>query len=157
MFYVTSDIDPKLITRCMDSSDNVIPAGNSTMAKNLLLLGKYIDKPEFEKMSLTMLNNVSDDLLRNPAFFSNWAIVLDMHIHLQKELIITGNDALEKLKEVQLHYLPDVLIAGRDKESDLPLLKDRFVKDKTLFYFCKNKSCQLPESSFSKIEEIIHA
>ena len=35
MFYLTSDLDAALITRSTDSSDNVIPAGNSEMAKNL--------------------------------------------------------------------------------------------------------------------------
>jgi uncharacterized protein YyaL (SSP411 family) len=151
MFYLTSDIDTKLITRSMDSSDNVIPAANSTMAKNLLLLSKYFEKTEYEQMSLTMLNNVLDDVIKNPIYYSNWAIVLDMHLHLNKELVIIGNDAIEKLNVINQHYLPTVLITGSTKPSDLPLLKDRFSNGKTLFYVCENKSCGLPSEDMIEI------
>lgn len=153
MFYLTSDLDAPLITRSMDSSDNVIPAGNSAMAKNLLLLAKYFDKPEYEQMSLTMLNNVLDDVLKNPIYYSNWAIVLDMHLNLNKELVITGKDAVKKAKEINSHFLPNVLIAGSETTSDLPLLNGRFEEGKTLFYICENKSCGLPSDN---MEEIVH-
>jgi len=151
MFYLTSDLDAALITRSTDSSDNVIPAGNSTMAKNLLLLSKYFDKTEYEQMSLTMLNNVLDDVQKNPIYYSNWAIVLDMHLHLNKELVIIGKDANEKLQEFNQHYLPNILITGSVKPSDLPLLKDRFTEEKTLLYLCENKSCELPSENLTDI------
>jgi hypothetical protein len=151
MFYITSDLDAKLITRSMDSSDNVIPAANSTMAKNLFILSKYFDKPEYEQMSSTMLNNVLDDVVKNPIYYSNWAIVLDMHLHVNKELVIVGNDAVEKLNEINQHYLPTVLITGATKPSNLPLLKDRFINNKTLFYICENKSCSLPSEDMIEI------
>ncbi len=151
MFYITSDLDAKLITRCTDSSDNVIPAGNSTMAKNLFLLSKYFDKPEYEQMSLTMLNNVLDDIIKNPPYYSNWAIVLDMHLHLHKELVVIGSNAKEKIKKINALYLPDILITGATKASNLPLLKDRYIEGKTLFYVCKNKSCELPVEDMDEI------
>ena len=156
MFYLTSDLDKKLITRSMDSSDNVIPAANSSMAKNLFLLSKYFDKPAYEKMSLTMLNNVLDDVVKNPIYYSNWAIVLDMHLHLNKELVIIGKDAIEKLNEINQHYLPNTLITGSTKPSDLPLLKDRFVDGKTLFYVCEHKSCKLPSEDLNEIINLIN-
>ncbi|HPN18701.1 MAG TPA: hypothetical protein PK546_04115, partial [Chitinophagales bacterium] len=134
-----------------DSSDNVIPAANSTMAKNLFLLSKYFDKPEYEQMSSTMLNNVLDDVIKNPIYYSNWAIVLDMHLHLNKELVIIGKDAIEKLNEINQHYLPNTLITGSVKPSNLPLLKDRFVDGKTLFYVCENKSCKIPSEDIDEI------
>ncbi len=151
MFYLTSDLDKKLITRSMDSSDNVIPAANSTMAKNLFLLSKYFDKPEYEQMSSTMLNNVLDDVIKNPIYYSNWAIVLDMHLHVNKELVIIGKDAIEKLHAINQYYLPNILITGSVKPSNLPLLKDRFVDGKTLFYVCENKSCKIPSEDIDEI------
>jgi uncharacterized protein YyaL (SSP411 family) len=144
MFYITSDLDAALITRSMDSSDNVIPSGNSTMAKNLIVLSRYFDIPEYEQMSLTMLNNVLNDVIKNPIYYSNWAIVLDIHLNLNKELVIIGVDALKKLQIINALYLPNVLITGSMKPSDLPLLRDRYYNDKTLFYVCENKSCGLP-------------
>ena len=155
MFYITSDLDAALITRSMDSSDNVIPSGNSTMAKNLFLLGKYFDNSEYEQMSLTMLNNVLDDVQKNPIYYSNWAIVLDIHLHLNKELIIIGEDALKKLQKINELYLPDVLITGSINPSDLPLTKGRFVNNKTLFYVCENKSCGLPTEDENEILNLL--
>lgn len=156
MFYLTSNLDKKLITRSIDSSDNVIPSGNSTMAKNLLLLSKYFDKPAYEQMSSKMLNNVLDDVIKNPIYYSNWAIVLDMHLHLNKELVIIGNNANEKLRKINEHYLPNILITGTTKQSDLPLLKDRFMDGKTLFYMCENKSCSLPSDDIDEIINLIN-
>ncbi|MBK9328691.1 MAG: thioredoxin domain-containing protein [Sphingobacteriales bacterium] len=153
MFHLTSDQDAALITRSTDSSDNVIPSGNSAMAKNLLLLSKYFDKPEYEQMSLTMLNNMLDDVLKNPIYYSNWAIVLDMHLNLNKELVIMGKDAVEKAKKINRHYLPNVLITGSIEMSDLPLMSGRYREGRTLFYICENKSCGLPSDN---IEETVH-
>ena len=155
MFYLTSDLDAKLITRSMDSSDNVIPAANSTMAKNLFLLSKCFDKQEYEQMSLTMLNNVLDDVVKNPIYYSNWAIVLDMHLHLNKELVIIGKDATEQVKKINALYLPDILISGSTKPSDLPLLRNRYKDSKTLFYLCENKSCKTPIEDENKIIHLL--
>jgi uncharacterized protein YyaL (SSP411 family) len=147
MFYITSDLDTALITRSMDSSDNVIPAGNSTMAKILLLLSKYFDITEYEEMSRSMLNNILDEILKNPTYFSNWAIVLDMHLHLTKEIVVVGKDAPQQIKTINAKYLPHVLTAGSKHDSKLPLLHGRYMNDKTLFYLCENKSCGLPEEN----------
>ena len=145
MFFITSDLDKALIVRQTDSSDNVIPSGNSTMAKNLFLLSKYFDNSEYLKMSSTMLNNVLSLLEKHPNYYANWAIVLDMHLHLNKELVIVGKNALEISQKINEHYLPTVLITGSTTEADLPLVKGRFVENETLMYLCENKTCNLPE------------
>src|SRR5690606_18356288 len=41
MFYFTSNEDPAIVSRNFEYRDNVIPASNSVMAKNLFLLSKY--------------------------------------------------------------------------------------------------------------------
>jgi uncharacterized protein YyaL (SSP411 family) len=151
MFFITSDIDAALITRSMDSSDNVIPAGNSQMAKNLLLLSRHFDKPEYEQMSLAMVNNVLDDVVKNPPYYSNWAIVIDMHLHLNKELVIAGNHAGKVLQQFYTHYLPDIVFTGATSPSELPLLKDRYIQDKTLIYLCENRHCELPSEDADSV------
>ncbi len=41
-------------------------------------------------------------------------------------------------------------------ESDLEILKDRYVSGKTLFYVCENRVCQLPvEDSNKAIEQML--
>ncbi|MCC6582523.1 MAG: thioredoxin domain-containing protein [Chitinophagales bacterium] len=155
MFYLTSDLDAKLITRSMDSSDNVIPAANSTMAKNLFLLSKYFDKQAYEQMSLTMLNNVLDDVKKNPIYYSNWAIVLYMHLNLNTELVIIGKNAKEKLQKINKLYLPNILVTGSELPSDLPMLRNRYKDNKTLLYLCENKSCNTPIEDENKIIHLL--
>lgn len=145
MFFITSDLDKALIVRQTDSSDNVIPSGNSTMAKNLFLIGKYFDENTFIEMSAAMLNNVISLVEKHPNYYANWAIVLDMHLHINKELVIVGKNALEISQKINEHYLPTVLITGSTTEADLPLVKGRFVENETLMYLCENKTCNLPE------------
>lgn len=151
MFFITSDLDTELIIRNIDSSDNVIPSANSTMAKNLFLLSKYFENETYEKMSKRMLNNVLQEVQSNPIYYSNWAIVLDMHLHLNAELVIIGTEAIKNLKEIQSNYLPDILITGSTQKSEMPLTKDRFENGKTLFYICRNKTCSLPEEDLNSI------
>ncbi|MCK5704895.1 MAG: thioredoxin domain-containing protein, partial [Cyclobacteriaceae bacterium] len=55
MFFYTSDIDPELIARKMEISDNVIPSSNSQMAKNLFVLGQYFYNDDYIQKSKTML------------------------------------------------------------------------------------------------------
>ena len=40
-------------------------------------------------------------------------------------------------------------------ENELPLLKNRFVKEKTLIYVCVNKTCKMPVSEVNKAIELI--
>jgi hypothetical protein len=46
-------------------------------------------------------------------------------------------------------------LAGNTKESNLPLLANRYVDDQTFIYVCVNKACKLPvlevEKAFSLI------
>jgi uncharacterized protein YyaL (SSP411 family) len=48
-------------------------------------------------------------------------------------------------------YIPNVLLAGTEKPSDLPFLKARFVADKTLFYVCQNRTCEIPTNNLEKV------
>jgi len=70
---------------------------------------------------------------------------------VNKELVIIGKDAIEKLHAINQYYLPNILITGSVKPSNLPLLKDRFVDGKTLFYVCENKSCKIPSEDIDEI------
>ncbi len=48
-----------------------------------------------------------------------------------------------------------MLFQGSTKPSDLPLLKDRYSKDKTSIYVCQNKTCLRPvETVWEALEQI---
>ncbi|MGS0748359.1 thioredoxin domain-containing protein [Halpernia sp. GG3] len=151
MFFYTSDIDPKLIARKMEISDNVIPSSNSQMAKNLFVLGQYFYNDNYISMSKQMLNNVKQDALKGGAYYANWDILMAWFISEPYEVAIVGNDAIKKRIEFDSHYLPNVFLSGGKTEGNLELLKDKNRPGQTTIYACQNKVCKTPETEVKKV------
>ena len=76
LFFYTSDLDPKLITRRIDVADNVIPSGNSVMANNLFYLGHYFYKEDYINKARQMLNSNKENVIQYGYFYSNWALLM---------------------------------------------------------------------------------
>ena len=147
LFTFKSDLDDALITTHYETEDNVIPASNSIMAKNLFRLSIYFNHTFYEKISTKMIHKIIPNI-DYPSAFSNW---LDAFLNLsnqQKELAICGKDALLFGTEFNKKYLPNSIIAGTNKHSALPFLNNRFIDEKNLFYVCQNKTCDLPKTDF---------
>ncbi|MCK5468660.1 MAG: thioredoxin domain-containing protein, partial [Cyclobacteriaceae bacterium] len=123
MFYYTSDIDPKLIARKMEVSDNVIPASNSEMAKNLYVLGTYFYNDDYINMSKKMLNNVKQNTFEGGAYYANWDILMSWFASPPYEVAILGNDFEAVRKEFNKNYLPNVFLSGGKNEGKLSLLE----------------------------------
>lgn len=155
MFFFTSDEDSSLVTRSMEYRDNVIPASNSIMAKNLLKLSHYYDNDAYHKTSITMLNNVKPTISEYPSSFSNWLDLMLNYADNYYEVAIVGEEVDQKIKELNSHYLPNKLIIGSSTENDLPLLKNRYVEDRTLIYVCVKKACKLPVSEVDEAVKLI--
>jgi len=149
-FRFTSDKDEALISVHFETEDNVIPASNSVMAKNLYQLSIYFNNSYYEKVAKQMLSILLPNI-DYPSAYSNW---LDLALTISeqsKELAICGPKAKNHNGFINSLYIPNVIIAGSEKTSSLPFLNDRFVEDKTLFYVCQNKTCQLPTEDFQEM------
>ena len=144
MFFFTSDIDKALISRKMELSDNVIPASNSSIAKSLFILGHHFEKEEYVAASRKMINNVLGEIENYGAGYSNWAMLLQFFIQPFYEVAIVGKSVDEKRKSLNKHYYPNKIFAISAETSTLPLLINRFKKDETLIYVCRNKTCLQP-------------
>jgi uncharacterized protein YyaL (SSP411 family) len=144
MFYFTSDEDKELITRKMELSDNVIPASNSSIAKSLFMLGHYFENESYIDISKQMLNNIVTEIENYGAGYSNWAMLLLNFSQPFYEVAIVGKAVDEKRKALNKHYIPNKIFAGSATESNLPLLKNRFMEQETLIYVCENKTCLAP-------------
>lgn len=155
MFYFTSNKDTQLIARKMEIEDNVMPASNSMMAKNLFKLNHYFDNKYYLKISKQMLSNMVNNIPNYGSAYSNW---LDLYSNFTEgyfEIAISGKDALKKVKEINQKYIPNKLICGSTTDSSLPLLTSRFVEHTTLIYVCVNKTCQLPTEDTNQAFEQI--
>lgn len=149
-FRFTSDKDEALISVHFETEDNVIPASNSVMAKNLYQLSIYFDNSYYEKVAQKMLSILLPNI-DYPSAYSNWLDLILSFSEQNKELAICGPNAKESNKIITALYLPNVIIAGTEKTSNLPFLKDRFIAGENNYYVCQNKTCQLPSTSIQEV------
>ena len=155
MFYFTSDEDASLVTRNVEYRDNVIPASNSIMAKNLFKLSHYYDNETYAKTAKIMLNNVSTEIQNYPSSFSNWLDLMLNYTNDYYEVAIAGNSAFKKIQELNNHYLPNKLLAATEAENKMPLLLNRYNDDETMIYVCVNKACKLPVTEVKEALKLI--
>jgi len=149
-FQFTSRTDEPLITNHFEVEDNVIPASNSVMTTNLYVLSIYFNNSYYEKLAQQMLQQITP-IIDYPSAYSNWlrsSMLLDS---FSKELAICGPNAMEEVSKLNANYLPNIIIGGSQKRSNLPFLINRYQDNQTLFYACENKACNLPVNSCSKI------
>ena len=144
IFSFTASDQKDLITRTYEIHDNVIPASNSVMARNLFRLYLLLGRPDYRDISDEMLGSVAVNMTAYLSGYSNWSqLMLDLtENHL--EVAIAGPHAISILKELQQKYMPHVVFCAGTQENNLPLLAHRFVSGKTLIYICQDNSCQLP-------------
>lgn len=144
MFFFTSDDDSKLVSRKIEYRDNVIPASNSIMAKNLFKLSHFYDRPIYRETATQMLKNVQPEIEQYAGGFSNWMDLLANYQGDYYEIVVVGEDALQKTKEINSRYIPGKLVAGSTGPSDSYLLEGRFMPGETFIYVCVNNTCKLP-------------
>lgn len=156
MFFQTSKLDPPLIARQMEVTDNVIPSSNSSMAIGLFLLGHLDDDRRALSISKQQLNNVLKGMADYPSGYSNWAQLLMDHVYPWYEIAITGPEALERRQGFGEHYIPGRVYTGSTGRSQLPLLEDKYTDRGATIYVCENKVCRLPvqtvEDALSQIQ-----
>ena len=152
MFFYTPSNGEKLIARKMEISDNVIPASNSVMAKNLFILGDYFELSNWKQTAKQMLHNTSENLVSHGPYYSNWAQLMNMETKPIYEVAIVGDNYKEILKKMQQNYLPNVLYLGGKTEGKLPLLEFKLQKGETIIYVCSGGVCKQPVTS---VEEVL--
>ena len=142
MFWFKSNKDEQLIAKKQENSDNVIPASNSVMAHNLFILSKLTYNQEFEKTGKQMLSNILPHIEYGQSY-SNWLRLYLYETYPFYEIAATGKNFRALTIELRKTYIPNKLILGAEKKSDLPLLENKFFEEETIFV-CQNKTCQLP-------------
>ena len=152
MYNYTSDLDPPLIARKMETSDNVIPASNSVIAKDLYLLGLYFYNQDFLAKSKQMMHNMSQTIVGNdqPNFYSNWCSLYGMMVNPPYEVAIVGENYAALQKQWQKEYLPNAILLGGANEGSLELLQSKLQEGATMIYVCQNKVCKFPVEEVQK-------
>jgi len=137
-----------MFSEIISIDDNVIPSTNSIMAENLWMLGIILDNESYSEKANEMLDVVSTNFYDGKGSnYSQWAQLISKIAYSYKKVIIVGLEAQKFSKELQKNYLPNVIFQISNKSIDLPLIKHRYVKDKTLIYVCKDKVCLKPSET----------
>jgi hypothetical protein len=158
LFFFTADNQTTIITRGLETSDNVIPAANSILANLLFRYGKITYNESYIKLSKKMVSIFVEDIIKNGSFFSNWAILLADLVDEPFEICIVGKEAINFNHKIQQYNLPNALFVGANQDSTLPFLEDKLGNlDETLIYICKNKACFAPTKTLEEAIKIILA
>lgn len=144
-FHFSSATAEQLIARKKEVFDNVIPASNSVMARNLQVLATLLDKPSWSVLAEKMITSISALIISEPAYMSNWGMAMLEYTQGFSEIVISGDQALAYVRQIQKNFLPFSVMAGTLSRSDLPLLNGRgAIAGRTIIYVCKNQVCKLP-------------
>ncbi|MEX0315267.1 MAG: thioredoxin domain-containing protein [Allomuricauda sp.] len=100
MFFYTSDEDESLIRRTVETSDNVISASNSIMAKNLLKYHKLFSKEGYGAMASQMVKNVQIDFDESAQGFTNWLHMVLYQNQNFHEIAVVGENYKMLGKEI---------------------------------------------------------
>ncbi len=147
LFYFSDKQASTSIANHFQNEDNVIPASNSVMANNLHRMYLLFGRPEYQAMIPRMLPYIVPNFTRYPMAYANWGMLMLKLTEPYFEVAVCGINSNILLKEMKKDYRPNVLWAHCNTDSQVPLLKDRFVKGDDLIYVCREGACQLPVSS----------
>ena len=143
------------VSNHFQKEDNVIPAANSVMANNLHRLFLILGKSEYNDTVKKMLQYITPGFRKYPMAYANWGSLMLKITEPYFEVAVCGINANLMLSRLQNDYQPNILWAFSNKESDVPLLRDRFVRNEDLIYVCRMGECHLPLNSAEEALQLI--
>ncbi|MFW6019289.1 MAG: thioredoxin domain-containing protein [Bacteroidales bacterium] len=151
LFFQTKAKDAPLGMRKMEIMDNVIPSPNSVMAENLLKMAALDDNMDYKEQASQMIQDIKPKIQHNGPFFAHWMKVYMHLIHPPYEIAVSGPEAENKIRELQKHFLPCAVQVWSNQPSDLPLLQNRYSKESTRIFICRNYTCDEPLEDINKV------
>lgn len=150
MFYFTSE-DSKLIARKMEINDNVIPASNSVMARNLYYLGKFLHNGNYLARARTMLANVYDGMEQYGSGYSNWAMLLLHEIYGIAEIVAMPEvQNFQRLRQDEISFS---LYAQYIEGAEIPMTKIKADAKSNEIMVCFEGSCKLPTFDLEEVRK----
>jgi uncharacterized protein YyaL (SSP411 family) len=144
LFYY-SEKQADVVMRKTEVADDAMPSPNAVMAKALYTLGNVFTDTGYTGKGTQMYYSITERVQKIPRFHIQWCSFAALLSSRSYEVAIVGKEALAKNQEIQRNYLPTSFIMGSTKAETLPLLKNKWVTDKTLIYVCTDKLCKRPE------------
>jgi hypothetical protein len=149
-FFFNNPKAEKLIANKKELFDNVIPASNSVMARNLHRLSLLTYENKYQEIASKMLGGMKELILKEPGFLCNWANLFLESLVPTAEIGIIGKGAQAKALALQKGYLPNSLIAFSEEVTETASILSGKTPDSAgnaLIYVCFDHACHRPVST----------
>ena len=131
--------------------ENELEAPAAVMTANLLRLGLILNDPAKTDLGLRTLARFRQLDVESWLGLTSWNWPMLANSYGQVHVMIIGpqHDSLRQaLLQKDMYYST---ISSSSDGKDLEVHRDKFQPDKTLIYFCKNKTCQKPVESIEEL------
>lgn len=152
-FYFTPAFQKDVVVRKKEVYDGATPSGNAVMALNLLYLGLIFDNNEWRERAQLMVEKLAPAVIQHPTSFGVWAAAMQQIVYGFDEIVITGGDAKNYMKEINQYFIPSKLMQISFTENNMfPLLQGKTVSNnKTLIFLCKEYACNQPVETVKEL------
>lgn len=152
-FFFNNPSSEKLIANKKELFDNVIPASNSIMARNLHQLSLFTYDESYDSIAKKMLGGMKDLILKDPGFLCNWANLYLENLVPTAEISIVGKGAKTLADQFKSPYLPNIIVAFSEELTEAAAILQGKTPDSdgnALIYVCFNHACQKPVSTLEE-------
>ncbi|HPT15336.1 MAG TPA: hypothetical protein PK796_11130, partial [Bacteroidales bacterium] len=144
------------IVRKIETHDGVIPSSNSALARHLFRLGSLTSQRELLDKAAVMGTMLSGESSVYPSAYANWCSLGLEKASPYYVIAVAGENAMEILRELGRHYIPNTIMAGSIAPTSLPLWQGKFIEGKTLIYICYGEACLAPVKTVEEVLRLIN-
>ena len=145
--------EDNLIATIVKTDDAVLPSPNAVMAHNYFRLGHINYSREYMDKTKSMLQLINPRFQKDPHTYARWGQLMLQHAYPYFEIAVAGSEAKDLALDLHKRFLPDALVVYSESESDISLFQNRFNKDDTYIYVCRDNTCKLPVQSTAQALE----
>ncbi len=150
-FYFSAATQTDIIVRKVETYDGATPSANAVMAENLWHLGNLYEKSDWLEQGGAMLRHMLQTVQRYPTSFACWATFMQRYSKGLKQLVLSGKDALVRLKEWERCYHPEIFAMADETGRDTGAFKGKFKAGETWCYLCAHFVCGRPVTKLSEL------
>ena len=162
-FFFTSDDHERLIARAKPAFDGSIPSGNSVMARNLLRLFHYGERPHYLRHAESLLQLHAQAMMDQPFGMANMLCAADLFVDKPREIFVLGKrdaeDTRDLLRHIAAVHIPNrtLRVVEPGQEESLPdvMRGKKQLAGKATAYVCHAMTCSLPATSWSEVEPLL--
>lgn len=156
MFFFTAQYQHDIPVRSAEYYDNATPSGNSMMAMNACRLFALTGAEKYNLQAREMLLNMRNSMTKYGTSFGNWLMAAFTFVEPYAEIAVSGPHANQLRDTLWQEYFPHTVMATDTNGSGAgTLLENRFDKDATRIFVCRNFACSAPVTTLQDFRQVL--